>query len=164
MEKNYFETLSENRTEFVNRLAFDDELAKLMVNNNPSYKENVVTDADKSELIYTQIYPFPKVMEEVNEVKSYITMKFRYKKELGSNIFKAAQVIFYCFCHNTIIPTSYQTLRYDAMLSCVDRLINDTRNGTWLGKMTFDGMDDVIIDNKGNYVGIAISYRNSEFQ
>jgi hypothetical protein len=89
-------------------------------------------------------------------------MKFRYKKV--NNVFKAAQVFFYCFCHNSIIQTSYGVLRYEAMLSAVDRLINDTRCDTWLGKMTLDGMDDVVIDNKGNYIGVVVSYKNTEFQ
>jgi len=50
------------------------------------------------------------------------------------------------------------------MLSCVDRLINDTENPTWIGTMKFKDMSDVVMDTEGKYIGIAVTYKNVEFQ
>jgi hypothetical protein len=55
-------------------------------------------------------------------------------------------------------------LRYDYLLSQVDRLLNDTRGEGWIGKLELESMDDVIIDSEGKYIGVAVTYKNSEFQ
>lgn len=161
MEKNNFETLAENKTEFLTRLALDDNIAKCMINTNKSFKDNTVTQPQKFGLIYTHIFPYMKTTGTMTVDGSYITMKFKYRRQ--GDAFKAANVIFYILCSETVIQTSYQILRTDYLLQQVDRLINDTRNETWLGKMTFDGMDD-IVDSTGNYIGISVAYKNTEFQ
>ena len=164
MEKNNFESLSDNRIEFLKILSLDDELAKIMINSNPNYKNNTVTEAQKYSLMNTQILPRQKVMENITETKSYITMKIRYKADKSANIFKAAYITFYIFCHENIVLTSYMTMRYDVMLQCVNRLLNDTRSHGWLGKLAFDSMDEVVMDSKGTYMGLAVTYKNTEFQ
>lgn len=164
MKKNNFDSLSKNKIEFSRLLAFDDELAKIMINGSPKYKDNEVTDVEKSELIKTQIYPYPKIMEGMEEVKSYITMKFQYRPTSGGNIYKTSSIRFAIFCHNSIIGTSYMELRYDAMTRCVNRLINDTRSKNWIGIMKFDGMEDISIDSKGTYIGNILKYKSTEFQ
>lgn len=164
MAENNFETLSKNRNDFVRRLAFDDELSKIMINGNKKYKDNIVTTSDKILLSKNQILPYTKIMENITETKSYITMKFLYRKVDKLNYFKASQVTFYCFCHESLIFTDYQIFRYDAMLSCVDRLINDSESVNWIGTMKLDSMSDVVIDTKGNYIGVSVTYKNLEFQ
>jgi hypothetical protein len=163
MEKNNFESLSKNKINFVQRLALDDDIAKLMINGNKNYKDNVVTEAQKYGLMNTVILPYQKVMENITETKSYITMKFRYKATKSANTFMASYVTFYIFCHKDIIQTQYMTLRYDEILQAVNRLMNDTR-GEWLGKLAFDTMEDVVMDSKGTYIGVAVTYKNTEFQ
>jgi hypothetical protein len=164
MERNNFESLAENRTEFMKRLAMDDELAKVLLNKNDYFKNTTVTELEKAGLMWTQIYPFVKTTKTLTETKSYITMKFKYKKLKDSNFYKTAYITIYAFCHEDIARTKYGVLRSDYMLSQVDRLLNDTRNESWLGKLQLDGMDDVIMDQDGTYVGIAVTYRNTEFQ
>lgn len=164
MVKDNFETLSKNRIEFTTKLALDDELAKCMINKDDNFVDSVITEEDKYNLMYSQIYPFKKTTETLTETKSYITLSFKYKKSQSSNVFKAAYVTFYLFCHEEIIRTPYMTLRYDYMLQCVDRLINDSRSDNWMGKMQLESMDDMIIDSDGKYVGVAVTYKNTEFQ
>jgi hypothetical protein len=50
------------------------------------------------------------------------------------------------------------------MLQCVDRLINDTRSQGWLGKMAFDTSGDIVVDTKGRYIGVSVTYKNTELQ
>ena len=164
MEKDNFESLSKNKIDFMERLALDDELAKIMINDNPNYKDNNVSETQKYELMNTQIYPRQKVMENVTETKSYITMKFRYKATQSANIFKAAYVTFFIFCHEDLVLTSYMSMRYDDMMKCVNRLLNDTRGEGWLGKLKFETMEEVVMDTQGRYVGVALTYKNTEFQ
>lgn len=164
MEKNNFKSLSKNKINFMQLLALDDDLAKLMVNGNKNYKDNVVTEAQKYGLMYTQIYPFPKTTGTLTESKSYITMAFRYKRATSGNTFKVALITFHIFCNEKIVQTSYMENRQDAILQCVDRLLNESRSKEWLGKLAFDTMEDEIIDNGNGYVGIRVTYKNTEFQ
>lgn len=162
--KNNFETLAENRIEFIKRLALDDELAKCILNKSANFKDTTVTDAEKYGLMYTQIYPFIKTVGTLTETKAYITMKFSYKKVKGANIFKVASVTFYAFCHESIIKTPYMIIRPDYMLQQIDRLMNDTRSDGWLGKLALYDMSDIVMDNNGVYIGSAITYTDTEFQ
>lgn len=165
MEKNNFESLAENRVLFMNRLAFDDQLAQCMLNKDEYFKNTTVTELEKAELMQTQIYPFPQTMGKITETKSYITMKFDYRKMPNSGgIYKVSNVTFYAFCHEDLITTKYMILRYDYMLQCIDRLMNASRGEGWIGKMEFDTVKDVVMDQAGKYVGISVSYKNTEFQ
>ena len=164
MVKNNFETLADNRIEFMKRLALDDELAKCLLNKSTNFKNTTVTQLEKSELMHTQIFPYLKTTSTLLESKSYITMKFRYKKLRGSNVFKVASVTFYVFCDSNIITTPYMIIRPDYMLQQIDRLLNDTRGEGWLGKLSLDGMEDVTMDSDGKYIGLAVTYTDTEFQ
>ena len=164
MERNNFESLTQDKNEFIDRLALDDELAKCLICNELDFQKATITEEDKYNLIYNQIYPFPKVMSTTTEAKSYITMRFKYRKSKESNYFKAASITFYCFCHESLIQTAYMTLRYDYMLQQIDRLINDTRGEGWIGKMAFENLDDITVDTEGKFIGVAVTYRNTEFQ
>src|SRR5690606_41683056 len=116
-----FESLSKNKINFMKLLALDDELSKLMINGNKNYKDNIVTEAEKYGLMYTQIFPFPKTTGKITEAKSYITMAFKYKRATNGNTFKAAYITFHIFCHESIVPTAYMKNRQDLILHCVDR-------------------------------------------
>ena len=89
-------------------------------------------------------------------------MKFKYKKVSSSNIWKAGYITFFLFCHKTLLETKYGVLRYDYMLEKVNELILNTKNTSWIGKMEFDNMEEIVMDNKGNYIGVMVVYRNTE--
>jgi len=162
MEKNNFETLAENRIEFMKRLSMDDELAKCLLNKSEKFKDTTVTLAEKIGLMHKQVYPYAKTTDKLTVEKSYITMRFRYKKVKGSNIFKTASITIFAFCGEVIITTPYSILRPDYLLQQIDRLMNDTRGEGWLGKLSMDSMEDIVFDN--GYVGLSVNYTNTEFQ
>ena len=160
MQKNNFQTLSEDRIEMINRFSKDEDLAKCLLCNLPNFKDYVLEDDYPYLLNYKNIFPYQKIINTQTEQKSYITMKFRYKRVKNTDVWKVGQVIFWFFCHDDLIQTNYGILRYDYMLQCVDRLLSDTRNQTWIGKMQFEDMEDVNIND--NYLGIMVRYSNTE--
>lgn len=162
MEKNNFETLAENRIEFMKRICMDDELAKCLLNKSEKFKDTTVTQIEKAGLMHTQVFPYPKTQGKLTEEKSYITMRFKYKKIKSANIFKTASITVYVFCADNLVQTKYSICRQDYLLNSIDRLFNDTRSEGWLGKLSMDSMDDVVFDN--GYIGLSVTYLNTEFQ
>ena len=166
MLKDNFQSLADNRIEFMKRIVFDDEVAKCLLNKSPNFKSTTVTQLEKASLMYSQVFPFSKTTNTLVDTKAYITMKFQYKKTNKLNIFKIASVTFYVFCHESIITTPYAVLRSDFLLSQIDRLMNDTEstNDGWIGKLSLSKMDDIIMDSEGKYIGLAVTYTDMEFQ
>lgn len=162
MEKNNFQTLAENRTEILKRIVMDDDLSKCLLNKAELFKDTIVTPVEKAKLMYTQVFPYSKTTNTLTETKSYITMRFKYRRVKGANIFKTASITVYAFCHESIAPTKYGLIRQDYLIQQIDRLLNDTRGEGWIGKLSLDSMDDVIFDN--GYVGLSVTYVNTEFQ
>jgi len=162
MEKNNFQTLADNRIEVAKRLAMDDELAKCLLNKDKNFKDTKVTPIVKGRLMHTQIYPYSKTTNTLTESKSYITMRFKYRKVRGANVFKTASITIFAFCSDDLVETSYTTLRPDYMIQQIDRLLNDTRSEGWIGRLSLESMEDIIFDR--GYIGASVTYVNSEFQ
>ena len=159
---NNFRSLSKDKIEFVKRFTEDTELAKCLLSNDPAFKDYSLTEKDKENLLWNNIYPCQYTLDVNEEAKSCITMKFKYKKVSSSNIWKAGYITFFLFCHKTLLETKYGVLRYDYMLEKVNELILNTKNTSWIGKMEFDNMEEIVMDNKGNYIGVMVVYRNTE--
>jgi hypothetical protein len=162
MDKNNLETLSQNRLEIVYRLAMDEELAKCLLNKQELFKDTTVTAVEKARLINSQIFPYPKTTGTLVETKSYITMSFNYDTPKGSHTLKTASIVIYAFCSDALVTTKYNVLRPDYMVQQIDRLLNDTKTEGWIGKLAFKNMKDIVFD--GGYVGLALTYINTEFQ
>ena len=162
MEKNNFETLAENRIEIMQRICLDEELAKCLLNKSPKFKDTTVSPVEMAGLMYSQVFPYARTQNTLTEAKSYITMQFKYKKVKGANIFKTASITIYAFCADSLVKTQYSIIRPDYLIQRIDLLMNDTRAEGWLGKLSMDSMSDVIFDN--GYVGLAVTYTNTEFQ
>lgn len=162
MVKNNFQTLADNRLDITKRLAMDDELAKCLLNKSENFKDTTVTPIEKARLMYSQIFPFSKTTNTLDNTKSYITMRFKYRKTKGSNKFKTSGITLFVFCHENMVTTPYGIIRPDYLVQQVDRLLNDTNGDGWLGRLSLDGMDDVIFDN--GYIGLSVTYTSVEFQ
>lgn len=156
-----FKSLSENKLEFVHRLSQDIELAKCLLSDSQDFKKYTPTDEDLDDLIWKNIYPCQYTVGTLQEVKSFITMRFKYLKS-HSSVYKTGYITFYIFCHKDIVKTDYGILRYDFMLQRVNQLMFNTRNLSWIGKMEFDSMSDILTGNTGDFVGVEITYRNTE--
>lgn len=162
MEKNNFQTLAENRIDILNRLVMDDALGRCLLNKSKKFKDDIVTPIEKAGLMYKQVFPYLKTTGTLTDSKSYITMKFEYRKVKGGNFYKTASITIYAFCHESIITTPYGIIRSDYIIQQIDRLLNDTRAEGWIGKLSLNNMADIIIDK--DYIGFAVTYVNTEFQ
>jgi len=86
-------------------------------------------------------------------------MKFGYKPD--GTTFKNGSIYFYIITHNSLLTTSYGSLRYDMLLNYIDESFNSTR-GIGLGKLPFYDMDEFIVNE--NYSGVYLAYKTTEFQ
>ena len=88
-------------------------------------------------------------------------MKFKYNRVKSGNYWKRGTIYFYMFCHKDIVRTNYGKLRYDFMLQRINHLMNGARSLScqWLGEAVFEDLDEVIIDDSGNYVGVVAAYQ-----
>lgn len=114
-------------------------------------------------LLFSQIFPCDFTVGLQSEAKSYITMKFKYQKYKGGNDYKIGYILFKIFCHQSLIKTDYGKLRYDYLLEQLNRLINNSRGTSWLGRIQWDGMEDMVVDSEKKYIGVSVLYKNIEF-
>lgn len=147
----------------VRRLAYDENIAKCLLCNKPNFLDYELNEEEVDGLIFSSVYPCDFTLNLQNEAKSYITMRFKYVKPKNSNAFKIGYIAFKIFCHQSLIKTDYARLRYDYLLEQVDRLMNDTRGDGWLGKMNWEGMEDITVDSEKKYVGVQVIYRSVDF-
>lgn len=115
---------------------------------------------DPSELLYTKIYPYYRVPDANETASSFILLSFRNYKPV-KNSYKSGYINIYTITHKDLVPTSYGFLRYDFMMSEIDKLMNSER-GIGIGKTQFTGMDEVAISND-HYIGNMITYKIWEF-
>ena len=157
----HFENLSNNKQNFIQQFLDDENLVKCLANNQPDFLNYEVPD--KSSLIYNHIYPCKYIPQTNETAKAFIAIGFRYDPSASSSrYYRTSYVTFYIFCHSSLIHTSYGALRYDYALQRVDAIMNCSRSKEWIGQMEFDNAEDDILDSKGEYVGICVSYRSGE--
>lgn len=158
MEDNFM-SLAKDRSEIMARLSEDIDLAKCLLCNDKRFKDYSPTPEDIESIPYKFVFPCPYTFDTTQESKSFITMAFKYSKSSSSNVWKVGNITLWCYCSKDIVQTPYG-LRYDYMLQRVNKLLFDTRNSTWIGKMEFIGMEDVIMND--TYVGVMVRYKNAE--
>lgn len=147
--------------EFMNRIKDDTSLVKCILSQREDFKEYVPTEDEIDNLIWDRVFPCQYTVDTTQTAKCFITMRFKYGASSKSPIWKNGLITFYLFCHKDIVKTSYNILRYDYMLQRINELIFDTRNANWIGKMEFHSVEEILIGD-GNYVGVCVTYRNTE--
>lgn len=154
--------LSINKKNFIEQFVKDNELVKCLKNPQKNFLDYEVNDP--ASIIFENLYPC-KYIPAVDETsKAFIAMEFIYEPPRNnSQYFRVSNITFYIFCHFDLIQTDYETLRYDYALQHVDEIMQNARSKEWIGKMEFAGCKDVIMDQRGQYVGVAVSYRSVDF-
>ena len=159
-----FESLSKDRLEIMRRLLDDEELCKCLACNERDFLEYEIDEEVRAELPWKRIYPCKMSIGTQQESGSYITMSILYDRSNSSHVWKVGRIIFYVFCHKSLIRTDYGNIRTDFMIQRINQCILNSRNDTWLGKMEFMGMDDLLVDENGEFIGTMIEYRNTELR
>lgn len=157
-----FASLAASKTEFMRRLVNDDDLVRSILSTDRDFKNFVITDEARQSIIWNNIFPCSYIVDTIQDTKSFITMAFRYTPSDKPRIWKISNVSFYIFCHKNIVATDYGILRYDFMLQRVDSIMSDSRFESWYNRLEFNGAEDVIMDDKGNYVGVRANYMSRE--
>lgn len=155
-----FNSLSKDKIEFAKRIINDEQLAKCLLSNERNFLDIDIDEENRDKLIWEQVFPYRFVPSVDQKAQSYITMAFKYNRQ---SIWKLGTITFYLFCHKNIVRTDYGVLRYDFMLQRLNEIVNDTRFDTWLGKVQLIDMDEINIDDKGNFIGLMVRYKITEF-
>ena len=161
--RDYFRSLSKNKLEFVRRLSVDEQLARCMLCKESDFLDYELPSDYMELLPFIHIFPCKYTVDVKENVDSYITMSFEYDTAFQENVWKRGEVTFYIFCHKSLIQTDYGCLRQDFMMNRVCEIMLDSRYETWIGKLEFEHMYEVTVDDDVDYVGHAITFRMVEF-
>jgi len=152
-----FAELGENKFTILMKLLSKPEIVKCLVSNEQNFLDvQLPDDFNIPSLIYSQIYPYKYIPTVQTEPNTFITMSFGYKPE--GLMFKNGAICFYIITHNSLIRTSYGSLRYD---NYIDEVFSESRE-LGIGKLPFYDMNDFPVNE--NYSGAYIAYKSTEFQ
>jgi hypothetical protein len=154
-----FQDLSKDKVTIMSRLITDQNICKAIYYNEANFLDQPdIVDPAKS-LIYKNVFPYRFIPEPDKEEHTYVTLSFRRYKPVGS-AFKSGLIYIYTFTHKDLVTTDYGVLRYDYIVSEIDKLINMQR-GIGIGKAEFYEMDEFIVNEK--YLGQYVAYKLYEF-
>ncbi|WP_251035361.1 hypothetical protein [Paenibacillus sp. ISL-20] len=146
--------LGVDKTTIMYRLADSIDLCKALYYNEPNFLDQPDI-ADTGELFYNNIFPFSRIPSLAEEGKSYLTMSFRDFKKVN-NRFKSGYIYLHAFTHAKLIRTDHGFLRYDFIISEIDKLMNEQR-GLGIGKTEFYKMDEYYVNEQ--YMGMYVAYK-----
>jgi hypothetical protein len=152
------EDLSNDKVTIMQRLIGSQNICKALYYADTNFLDQPDIQSP-DELIYDKIYPYRYIPKVDEKKSSYITLSFR-NYDLVDTSFKSGYIYINVLTHIDLIKTDYGWLRYDYILSEIDKLIN-MKNGIGIGKPQFHRMDELIVNDK--YMGVYISYKLYEF-
>lgn len=162
MERRNFE--DENKTSFLEWFLDDTDLCKALINNEKKYLDKPITQDQKDNLIFSQIFPYKFVPEITIAANSYITMDFSYSNHKKNELFLINNITVWVFCHRDLIRTQYKTLRYDFMKQRVSKILQDKINDNWFGRMVLEPPRETAIDENAKYYGVALTLNNQRLK
>lgn len=149
-----FEELNNNINNVMMKLIESQNLCKLLHYNdeNPLMQDDI---ADTSGLIFTKIFPLPKVPDSSSEATSVLSVVFDNFRLGGNTGVKEGILKFTAICHIDLWKTS-GSLRPISILSEVDKIFNDERI-VGIKKLQLDRGNLIWVNDK--YIGYQISYQ-----
>jgi len=160
IEISRLQDLSKDKMTIIERILSSQGICKALKYTSSNFLDQPDI-VDPSELIMDKIYPYYRIPETSSEASSYILFSFRnYRLTKGGNKFKSGLIQIFAITHKSLITTDYGFLRYDYIISEIDKLMNDVR-GIGIGKLEFDKMDEIYINN--DYLGSYIAYKPYEW-
>lgn len=153
------ENLSKDKFTIMERLLTHQGICKAL-----KYTESDFLDMpdviDPFELIGDKVFPYYRVPDTETDTSTYILISFRNYRPAKYS-FKSGIINIFAITHKDLVMTDHGFLRYDYMISEIDKLMNDER-GIGMGKLNFVGMDEVSSINDA-FIGNVISYKPVEF-
>ena len=160
---NRFKELGELKTKLMLKLTENDNIVKCLACNDINFLDSDISSFDKSKLFYSQIFPYKTNTDILTETKSFITMSFEFNNKNNDLYFKIGRLNFFIIIHKDLIKTDYGMIRYDYLMSEIDSTFNGLNSDLGIGKLVWERSYDFQTDNP-NYLGVAISYKNVDFQ
>ena len=158
---NRFSDLSKNKIALIQSLLQKDEIVKCLVSTDENFLSYDISDFDRTSLVYKNIFPYAHSPNIEDKPKSMICMSFDYRPYRNGQTFKIGSINYYVITHYSLMSTD-EGLRTDYLIGEIDEEINLSRL-VGISKMLFDGMKDMQIDSKGNWIGTQIKYKSTEF-
>jgi hypothetical protein len=153
-----------NVNEVINSIAYDEKIAKCLLCADPNFENYVLPENAMDNLAWNYIFPYSHIPKTTDIAKCFITMDFEYANINNTDKFIVGQVVFYAFCHESMIRTDYDDLRYNYLFERIKEIIKTKRFINCVGKMNFVTRKDFsIADADREYFGSEITYRNVEF-
>lgn len=154
-----FQDLSKDKVTIMSRLITSQNICKAVYYNDGNFLDQPDIVDPASVLIYKNLFPYRFIPEPDKNENTYITLSFRRYRPIDSS-FKSGYIYIYVFTHKDLIQTDYGVLRYDYIVSEIDKLMNMQR-GIGMGKAEFSEMDEFIVNEQ--YLGIYLCYKLYEF-
>lgn len=152
------ENLSKDKLIIMERLLQSKNICKALYYNNRDFLDQPDIE-DVSELIFKNIFPYRKVPNVNDDMRSYITLSFGNYKPVR-NSFKFGLITLFVFTHMDLVETDYEALRTDYLISEIEKVMNG-KNGIGIGKAEFYDMDEIQLND--SYLGYYITYKIYEF-
>lgn len=133
------------------------ELSKAIYYEDSNFLDK--PDLIPEQLINHNVFPYRKVPLD-GETNTYIAVDITDYKPSSNPRFKRATVYIYVLVHESLFHTDYGDLRYDFILSELDKLFNNSK-GIGDFKLTFKTIRPVTVNER--YTGNYIAYDLLEF-
>ncbi len=149
--------ISKNKYTILSRILEHEGLKKALYYTDRDFLDK--PDVEDSQLLNKHIFPYPITLDETTEVGTFLTMQNK-EFRLTQSSYKTGTIAINVFCHKDVIETDYAPLRYDFIVSEIDKLLNQQR-GVGMGKLTFHELEEINVDH--GFLGQSITYRLYEF-
>lgn len=155
------EKIPEYKMKVMNKLLESDVIAKLLYYKSQDAMFNKdLTDEEKEDLFYKNIYPFRFVPDTIEEQNTYITFDVGRIRglEVGYNIYDdylSGQVTFYLFTHVELMRT-HNGIRQDLLLAEMSKLFNKDRT-LGIGELNIRGVEVFYMHNN-KFGGYMLSF------
>jgi hypothetical protein len=151
--------LSKDKITIIERILSSQGICKALKYDKPNFLDQPDI-IDPSDLIMNKIFPFYRVPDSEKDVSTYILLSFR-NYQLVKSAYKSGIISISAITHKDLAITDYGFLRYDYIISEIDKLVNG-KLGLGIGRLKFEKMDEVLFVNT-DYIGSYIAYKLWEF-
>jgi hypothetical protein len=118
-----------------------------------------LTLEQRAKLIYTRIFPYPKIPDTKTDAGSYLSVYMDYIKKGDSSHWKDSRLVFNIICHNSQLRLDGK-LRTYGILHEIDELFNNQRL-FGIGKMQF--YRGLVLRVNDSFSGYTIEYNIVDF-
>jgi hypothetical protein len=156
----YFNELSSYRESILSKLISNSKIVQAVGNNESNFLTNPNSLIIPSSLLYKNIYPYRYICNPAAEQATFITFYFYGDTKglsLDNHSFKYTYIGFDIYSHYKILRTDEGCLRFDFIVSEIDKMIHNQKLGESITKATLLNHTDFSM-HEGVWQGAQLSY------